>query len=277
MRRWWLIFFVAILAGVSLIGAASRYAEAQVQAPAPAPPAPRPPRRHKPSPVGDPAFERGRTQFEQSCAFCHGVDATGARGPDLLRSPVVAHDVKGDLIGEVMRNGRPDKGMPPIPATPEQVADIAAFLHGRVVEELNSSEVPAGYPVEKLLTGSVEAGKAYFDGPGGCQKCHSATGDLAEVAGRYSPIELEAHMLYPEGHHKTVVVTLSSGEQVQGPLEHIDDFIVALRDASGWYRSFPRDQVKVEVQDHLAAHRELLSKLTQTDIHNLFAYMESLK
>src|ERR1700757_4894874 len=71
------------------------------------------------------SIDRGKQQFVQSCAFCHGADATGARGPDLVRSPLVAHDVKGDLIGEVIKNGRPDKGMPPLPATPEQIADIA--------------------------------------------------------------------------------------------------------------------------------------------------------
>jgi len=74
-----------------------------------------------------------------------------------------------------------------------------------------------------------------------------------------------------------VVVTLPSGKQVKGPLAHADDFVIALRDASGWYRSFSRDRVKVELQDPLAAHRELLDKLTQADVHNLFAYLESLK
>ena len=206
------------------------------------------------------AVERGRKQFEQSCGFCHGADATGARGPDLVRSPLVAHDVKGDLIGEVIRHGRPDKGMPPIPAmTDEQVADIAAFL----------------------LTGNADAGKEYFNGPGGCKNCHSPTGDLAGIAAKYSPIELEARMLYPgdrkDGPQTTAVVTLPSGEQIKGQVVHADDFVVGLRDASGWYRSFARDRVKVELHDPLAAHGELLGKLTEADVHNLFAYLESLK
>jgi cytochrome c oxidase cbb3-type subunit 3 len=84
-------------------------------------------------------------------------------------------------------------------------------------------------------------------------------------------------MLYPGGKPTIAVVTLPSGEQVKGPLAHADDFVVALRDASGWYRSFLRDRVKVELQDPLAVHRELLDKLTQTDVHNLFAYLQSLK
>ena len=230
------------------------------------------------------AVERGRKQFEQSCGFCHSPDATGARGPDLVRSPLVAHDVKGDLIGEVIRHGRPDKGMPPMATmTDEQVADIAAFLHARTAEALESASVPKSYPVDKLLTGNADAGKAYFNGAGGCKDCHSPTGDLAAVATKYSPIELEAHMLYPgrrdgdAAARTTVVVTLPSGEQIAGSLVHVDDFVVSLRSASGWYRSFSRRGVKVELKDPLAAHRELLDKLTQADVHNLFAYLESLR
>ena len=226
----------------------------------------------------DPAVERGHHQLEQSCGFCHGQDATGGRGPDLVRSPLVAHDVKGNLIGEVIRHGRPDKGMPAMSLTDEQIADIAAFLHARAAEALSSAEVPKVYPVEKLLTGNAEPGKAFFEGPGGCKNCHSLNGDLSGIAKKYNPIELQGRMLYPEGKHvTTAIVTLPSGEQVKGPLEHADDFVIALRDASGWYRSFPRDRVKVELQDPLAAHRQLLDKLTQADVHNLFAYLQNLK
>src|SRR5712664_1938060 len=96
----------------------------------------------------DHAVERGRKQFQQSCGFCHGPDATGGRGPDLVRSPLVAHDVKGDKIGEVIRLGRPDKGMPAMGVTDQQVLDIAAYLHSRVVEGARSGEVPSSYPIE---------------------------------------------------------------------------------------------------------------------------------
>lgn len=225
----------------------------------------------------DPAIERGHKQFEQACGFCHGPDATGARGPDLVRSPLVAHDVKGDKIGEVIRIGRADKGMPAMSMTDQQVQDIAAYLHGRAAEAISSSGVPTIYPLEKLLTGNAEAGKTFFNGAGGCKNCHSPTGDLAAIATRYSPIDLQARMLYPGGKRTTVVVTLPSGELIKGPLVHADDFVISMRDTSGWYRSFSRDKVKVELQDPMAAHRDLLDRLTQADVHNLFAYLESLK
>ena len=225
------------------------------------------------------AAARGKKQFAQSCGFCHGPDATGARGPDLVRSAMLAHDVNGNLIGEVIKNGRPDKGMPPIPAAEDQIADIAAFLHARAKEALQSSGVPAAYPVEKLLTGSIEKGKAFFEGAGGCKNCHSPDGDLAGVAKKYSSIELEAHMLYPDFKPPTATITLPTGEKISGVVSHIDDFVVSIRvgDKSGWNRAFSRDTVKVELNDPATAHRESLPKLTQEDMHNLYAYISTLK
>jgi cytochrome c oxidase cbb3-type subunit 3 len=223
------------------------------------------------------ATERGRKQFAQSCGFCHGVDATGGRGPDLVRSPLVAHDQNGDLIGEVLRGGRPDKGMPALPLAPEQISDIAAFLHDRALEALHSSGVPSAYPAEKLLTGSSEAGKAFFEGAGGCKNCHTSAADLAAGARKYSSIEFESRMIYPGSKPLTAVVTLPSGEQIRGKAIHQDDFMIGVQGESGSYRSFARDKVKVEIHDPMEAHRKLLDKLTQADMHNLFTYLYSLK
>jgi len=222
---------------------------------------------------------RGEAQFKQSCGFCHAPDATGARGPDLVRSKIVAHDVNGNLIGEVIRDGRPDQGMPPLPLSADQITAIAAFLHQRAQEALESGRVPDQYPLTKLLTGNAEAGKAYFHGAGGCKTCHSPTGDLKGIAGKYSPLRLESQMLYPSGGSSkpTVTVVLLTGEHLQGPMLHLDEFTVGLRDASGWYRSFSLDKVTLEVHDPLAAHRKLLDEITQEQFHNLFAYLETLK
>jgi cytochrome c oxidase cbb3-type subunit 3 len=233
----------------------------------------------QPTPEQRAAIDRGRTQFQQACGFCHGPDATGARGPDLVRSSLVAHDVNGDLIGEVIRNGRPDKGMPALPLTAAQVTDIAAFLHARAKEAVESSGVPSDYPFEKLLTGNAEKGKAYFEGAGGCNRCHSPTGDLAGIAHKYNSIELQAHMLYPNEKPVLATVTLPTGERLSGTVSHIDDFTIGIRvgDKNGWYRSFLRSKVKVELKDPLEAHRELLPRISQAQMHDLFTYLYSLK
>jgi cytochrome c oxidase cbb3-type subunit 3 len=224
------------------------------------------------------AAERGKQQFQQACAFCHGPDATGGRGPDLVRSALVNRDTDGKLIAPAIKNGRPDKGMPSFDFTAAQLSDLAEFLHAQVKAALESSSVPHDYPVEKLATGSAAAGKAYFFGAGHCDSCHSPTGDLAGIAKRYTPLNLESRFLYPRGVRRSVTVTLPSGEQLTGTLAQIDEFDVALRDGTGWYRSFARDQVKnVEVHDPIEKHRELLYQYTDTDMHNLFTYLETLK
>jgi cytochrome c oxidase cbb3-type subunit III len=228
-----------------------------------------------------PDAARGQKTFQQNCGVCHGNDATGGRGPDLLRSPVLAHDVNGDLIGEAVHKGRPDKGMPPMSLTESEIADVAAFLHARVKEALQSMRVPKVYDLQRLLIGNADAGKAYFEGPGGCTNCHSVSGDLAGVAKKYTPIDLQARILYPEKLFKNTktdgIVTLPSGEQVHGHVLYQDDFAVGLIDSSGWYRSFDRAKNKVEFNNRLAAHRDQLFKLSQQQVHDLFAYIQTLK
>ncbi|MEO7145616.1 MAG: cytochrome c [Bryobacteraceae bacterium] len=228
------------------------------------------------------AVARGKTAFVSTCGFCHGNDATGSRGPDLVRSPLVVRDEHGNLIGPVITGGRVDKGMPAFPMTNAQIADIVAFLHAQVLGALHSGHVSTDYPLEKLLTGNAAAGKRYFFGAGGCQRCHSPTGDLAGVAGKYPPIDLQQRMLYPSGGRRapkreTATVTLASGKSVEGRVAHIDEFNISLWDAAGVYRSWPRSAVTVEEHDPLQAHQELLGKITVPEVHNLFAYLETLK
>jgi cytochrome c oxidase cbb3-type subunit 3 len=223
------------------------------------------------------AVERGRKEFGSSCGFCHGNDATGNRGPDLIRSALVNHDEHGELIGPLVHSGRPDKGMPGLPLTSQQISDISSFLHFRVKETMATNRVPGDYPLEKLLTGDAKAGLAYFNGPGGCSGCHSPKGDLAGIAGKYSPLELQSRFLYPRGAKPAANVTLSSGKVFSGALEYMDEFDVAIRDASGTYHSWPRAGAKVDVHDPLEAHRQLMKKYADADVHNLFAYLETLK
>lgn len=227
--------------------------------------------------AGEPAPVRGQKAFVQSCGFCHGEDATGSRAPDLVRSPLVNRDSGGDLIAPVIRNGRPDQGMPALPLADGVIQDIVAFLHLRVQEAARSSHVGYDYPLERLLTGNAEAGRAYFNGAGRCSSCHSPAGDLAGIAAKYAPLYLEERFLAPRRGYVTLTVTTASGRQISGRMAHLDEFSVALRDADGWYHSWPRGKVKVDVHDPLQAHHEMLAKYSDQDIHNLFAYLETLK
>src|SRR5438445_6931822 len=240
------------------------------------------------APIDKEAAERGRKIFVPNCGFCHGNDAHGKTGPDLVRSPMVLHDNKGDVIGPVIRNGRPERGMPPFSGlSAEQIADVSIFLHSRAADGTNRF----AYKIGDVITGDAQKGAAFFNGDGHCASCHSATGDLAHVAAKYEPAELQRRMLYPApnlidvfvGRAVTppaptkVTVQLLSGERVSGTLDHLDEFTVSLRDSAGWHRSFPRESVTVDVQDPRAAHEGLLPKYTDQEMHDVLAYLETLK
>ncbi len=147
-------------------------------------------------PAPDPvSAARGEKLFAPNCAFCHGAKANGGdTGPDLIRSALVLHDQKGELIGPVILKGRPDRGMPAFTnLTESDVVDLAAFLHMRIELAANRGL----YQVLNVVTGNAKAGQAYFEGAGRCHNCHSPSGDLAHVAAKFSPADLQAQFLYP--------------------------------------------------------------------------------
>ena len=166
------------------------------------PPRPRPPGGgigkpgplDKQTPIDKEAVDRGKRTFVASCGFCHGANATGGEsGPDLIRSVTVAHDKDGDLIGPIILNGRPAKGMPKFPLSKTQISDVAAFLHQKAEEKSNRG----AYTILNVVTGDAKAGQAYFAGH--CASCHSPAGDLAHIAGKYEPVMLQQRFLYPRG------------------------------------------------------------------------------
>jgi cytochrome c oxidase cbb3-type subunit 3 len=241
----------------------------------------------KPAPESSATVEQiqaGKTLFSAQCSFCHGRDAGGGEsGPDLMASAVVEQDVHGEKIGPVVRNGRPDKGMPTFQHSDEQLAAIVAFIHERKAKAKEGRRRTVD--VTDLQTGNAEAGMRYFNGTGGCARCHSPSGDLAGIAGKLQGLELLRRMLYRENERPaestkaipTATVTLPSGQTVTGKLAYRDEFTIALIDPSGWYRSWPVSQVKSTVMNPLEAHIEQLGKYTDEDMHDVLAYLQTLR
>lgn len=218
----------------------------------------------------------GKAAFQQTCGFCHGPDARGASGPDLLQSPLVNRDVNGNLIGQVVHNGRPAKGMPAFQIPDSEIRQIAAFLHAQIKNAASVSQrIPSEYPLKKLLVGNAAEGKSYFEQH--CSSCHSPSGDLAHIASKYSPFDLQTRIAFPAGKQPELIVKSRSGRVFKGEQVYADAFFVSLRDSNGWLHSWPRNAVTVTVRDPLAAHVKLLQQYTDTDIHNLFAYLETFK
>jgi cytochrome c oxidase cbb3-type subunit III len=239
-------------------------------------------------PAGDPeAIARGKSLYSVNCQFCHGADTRGGDGgPSLLRSGLVLDDKNGELMAPVIQNGRTDRGMPKFSFTSQQVADVAAFIHTFKAAGYDESRVKP----PSIIVGDAKAGEAFFQGK--CASCHSTTGDLRGLASRITDERIfqQTWLMPGSGAGRggpppvsvkptTVTVTLPSGEKVTGTIDRLDDFVVSLTTADGTHRSFRTtgDTPKVEVNDPLQPHKDLLRTYTDADIHNVTAFLWTLK
>lgn len=224
------------------------------------------------------AAKKGEPVYKQQCAACHGERARGAQAPNLVRSAVVLHDEKGEEIGPVIKNGRPP-GMPAFPnLSAEDIHNVGQFLKMQVELAANRGTYGATYAgVRNQTSGDAKKGEAFFNSA--CKSCHSATGDLAKVGAKFPQAStLQSRWIWPTtpGPQKATVTT-ASGEKVAGTVRVLNDFDVSMMDASGNYRCWRRSAVKVEVEDKLGGHRALLPKYSDDDIHNMTAYLVTLK
>ena len=246
---------------------------------------------------GDAAvIERGKTLFSIHCSGCHGPDLRGDEGPNLLRSQLVLNDQRGELIRPVIFGERRDAGMPAIDMPEGDVTAIAEFIHSVTAAGGRQGRPPVGPPVVlNIVVGSSAAGQTYFNAK--CSGCHSTAGDLEGIASRVPDPKILQNLWVsggalgargggggrgaapnPKVPPVTVTVTLPDGEKIDGVLARIDEFNVTLiRNAIE--RTFPRDGdvPKVEVHDPLEAHRKLLPLYTDKDIHDVTAYLVTLK
>lgn len=249
----------------------------------------------KPS-VDPAAADRGRRTWASECINCHGTQARGTdNGPNLVRSVLVLHDRYGSQIGPFLAKGHKlQSGASGATLTEAQVQELAHFLRQRVNDGLRGSPL---FQPQNVLTGDPKAGAAYFNGEGQCTTCHSPTGNLAGIGARLEPIDLQQRFLFPgtgrggRGRGRggpappasapnavRVTVTPPNGQAVSGVLIQMDDFFVSLRAEDGTPRTFRRvSGMKVVRQDPFAYHVELLDRLTDKNMHDIVAYLETLK
>jgi cytochrome c oxidase cbb3-type subunit 3 len=285
------IICAALIAGSFVLAPGSR-ADAQVKTGGPEKSAPRDPNQ---SPASLPRLkttapqtyppeqiQTGELRFAAQCGFCHGRDAAGGEsGPDLTRSELVAQDLHGDRIGPLLRAGRLDAGMPSFKLSDSELNSMVAFVHNQMDKFAALSGGRRSVEPEDLATGNAADGRAYFNGAGGCSRCHSATGDLAGIASRYRGLALLQRMLYPSGRpapaQPKAIFTLAPGQTVVAPLTTEDEFTVTVLDPLGVPRTYPRSAVQVKIDSPMSAHFVQLGAYTDAAMHNVFAYLDTLK
>ncbi len=242
-------------------------------------------------PPGDPVqIARGKTLYGVDCNGCHGADLRGGDlgGPNLLRSQLALSDQNGELIVPIIQGSRQAQGMPAIEMSREDAMAVAAYVRS-IVETIGKQGMPpsVGQEAPSVLVGDARSGQAYFDAK--CNGCHSPTGDLKGIATRIpDPKALQNRWVAGGGgrrgasagaHPVTVTITQPSGEKVDGRLVRIDDFLITIALPDATIHTFRRDGEvpKVEVHDPMKAHRDLLSVYTDQNMHDVTAYLATLK
>jgi cytochrome c oxidase cbb3-type subunit 3 len=206
---------------------------------------------------------------------------------NLLRSEVVLNDQNGEGIFEVVQRGRAMAGMPAMPAMPLPMTDvdaIAGYIHSVVAAGRGA---PSGPPLN-LLVGDAKAGATYFGER--CVSCHSATGDMAGIGSRIPDVmtlqnawvagmRITADRENPKGRLPTVTVTPRGGGTLSGKLARIDNFLIVVELPDGTQRSFLRegDEPKVDIKDSRQGHYDFWPTLTPKDLHDVTAFLASLK
>lgn len=255
-------------------------------------------------PPGDPAvIARGKTLYEATCAFCHGKDLRGGElnGPNLLRSEVTLTDKAGEQILPIVRGSRAEKGMPPLEMSEADVTAVAEYIHSMLALSPRQGMPPPGEEpiVLNILVGDAAAGEKYFAAK--CTTCHSTTGDLQGVAARVADPKALQNLWVsggfavvrgrgaapvapvapgaPSPRATIATVTLPAGGKAEGRLVRLDDFYVAIAEEDGTIRSYTRRDglPRVDLKDPAEGHRKLLAELTDKAMHDVTAYLATLK
>ena len=288
--------FSGICAGLALVFRASMFGEGQE------PPGGRGgaqpiPQFNRTPPVDAAAHERGRALWASHCVDCHGAQARGTeKGPNIIRTKTVNFDRSsaqaGSVLGPFLNAGHPTQSGKPASFTNDEVIALATFLRQRVTDTMRWSTL---FVPGNILVGDSRAGEAYFNGEGGCSTCHNATTrSLQGIASRFdTPVDLQQRMLFPvpgrggrgagaagsnTSNRTTVTITPPSGPVVSGVLVEESEFYITFRDADGTIRAVRRTPgMRVAKNNPLQAHIDLLDRITDKQIHDLVAYLETLK
>jgi cytochrome c oxidase cbb3-type subunit 3 len=226
---------------------------------------------------------RGKAVYGTNCAYCHGEDARGGEngGTNVLRSDVFMKDRNGEVLAPFLR----DNAIPShkFNLTAEQSSDVAAFVHNF---GMNSRD-PGRMRPASVVVGDAKAGDAYFRVT--CVKCHTVAYAKAFAVTMNDPRDLQQRWLMPAvlggrgatpaSKPITITVTEANGQKTEGRMRRLDDFLVTVITADGSERTFRREEgvPKVEVHDPRQAHMELLKQYRDADIHNVTAYLVTLK
>lgn len=228
------------------------------------------------APLDKASLSEGKTQFEVHCAFCHGRGDDGFAAN--LVSPNLVHAPTDTALVSIIRNGILGTDMPPaLGMTEEQMLQVAGYVRS------------LGRSAPITVAGDAAAGKAIYQGKGGCGGCHMVGGaggkmgpDLTLIGAMRSPGNLRTSIVDPNatiaGGWTMVHVTPKTGAQVDGIRLSEDNFRINLRDGRGKIQSIAKDQTTAITRDLTKSSMpSYQGRLSAKELDDLVAYLFSLR
>ncbi len=226
--------------------------------------------------IGNPkSIAAGAKLYATSCAGCHGPDASGGRGPNLVRR-AVWHPLSDETMFSTIRNGVPGADMPPTKLPDDQTWSLVAFIHA-----------VTGPAIENDVSGDPAAGKSIFWGSkAGCSNCHSIRGrgsrmgpDLTNIGGSQPLALIREAILEPSKDlvfvgKEGVTVTMKSGEVIKGIARNRSNYSIQVVDSKGDLRLISMIDVKeLAIVDHSPMPGDFGKRLSTEELRNLLAYL----
>ena len=204
------------------------------------------------------AIRAGKVIFTQSCAVCHGGDATGLSGPDLTQ----LWNLGGDdgFMFRTVRNGVAAAGMPSSSAPDNEIWAVLAY-----VQSIST------VAVFELEDGDSDRGKALFTQH--CSQCHrinrrggSFGPDLTRIASLRSPEAISASIREPNSNmsrrYLGVELVTNSGETIRGIRKAEDAFSIQLMDSTQRLQAF----VKTDLRSFTKLTDSMMPTFTNEDV-----------
>ena len=231
------------------------------------------------TPVGAAAqpadMEQGKRLYESQCGSCHGPLGNGGKGANLAQ-PRLRRATDDQALFNIIRRGISGTEMPGSPLTPGQVSSIAAYV--RALGRVEPENVP----------GNRNRGEAVYAAHD-CQRCHTLSGrggvvgpELDDIGSRRSAAHLREALIEPEAAVPSdfllVRVVTKDGRALTGVRINEDGFSIQLRDLSGGFHSFWKDELDALEQEWQRSPMVSYgSRLSAEETDDLVAYLVSLK
>lgn len=221
---------------------------------------------------------KGKRVYEAQCALCHGMTGTGGRGANLTNGKFKHASDDAGLV-EVVRNGVRDSEMPGAWWMSERESVQVAYYVGSLSKVAGNMKV----------AGSIPNGREIFEGKGGCSGCHIVAGrggsmgpELTDIGARRSPEHLRASILNPAASvpdgFLVVRVQTKAGKEHKGIRLNEDSFTIQLKDLSGEFLSFRKQDVAGIFKDTGESPMPgYQGKLSDSELDDLIAYLNSLR